>query len=377
MNKPFKPAPSIDLDDLQTNLDQGWGFPANFYSDPDIYDFDMKHIYNKSWLLFAPVHQLSEPGDTVVGRAGDVPVVVVRGRDNVLRGFVNLCRHRGYTVATETGKCNTLTCRYHAWSYNLDGSLRGAPNTKQEPGFDKSEMSLLPIAVDTWGPAVFVNADPEATPFLAHHPKIADYTRNIGYETDPQFYLDNYNLVRTIDYDFQSNWKLWYDNNTECYHCPTIHSTSFGDAFETNIGAFTYEEFDNCMTFSFSPDARPAEHGKLKARSQRAFQFYPGSTIMRQDDLLLLHQAIPTGPETSKKFMYCLLRKGSDTEMGKRWIDLWDQTFSEDQGATQIQQAGLRSGRMPRARYVTNQEEATMFVNRLTLSAYRKALTGE
>lgn len=376
MNKASDFAPDIDLEDLEVNLERGWGFPARFYTDPDIYAFEMEQIFNKSWLLFAPIHQLSEPGDVVVGRAGDVPVVVTRGEDHELRGFVNLCRHRGYTVASENGNCNALTCPYHGWSYRLDGSLRGAPKTGQEPGFDRNEMSLYPIAVDIWGPAVFVNANPEAAPFLDHHPRLQGYAESIGYETDPQFYLDNYELFRTIDYDFQSNWKLWYDNNTECYHCPTIHSTSFGAAFDTNVADFVYEELDTFMAFAFSACEQIAENETLKPQSQRALQFYPGSTIMRQDNVMLLHQATPTGPESSKKWMYCLLRKGSDTEIGKYWIDLWNQTFAEDQGATQVQQAGLRSGRMPRARYVTNQEKAPLFVNRLTVSAYRRAMTG-
>lgn len=374
MRSPNLSAFEENIDDLQSALDSGWGLPSSFYTSPEVFDLDMNGIFNRSWLLFAPVHQLAEPGDTFVGYAGNVPVVVVRGRDGELRGFVNLCRHRGYTVATKSGKCSTLTCKYHAWSYNLDGSLRGAPNTKQEPGFNREEMSLLPISVDTWGPAVLVNADANAPSFREAHPKLDGYVAKSEFNSDTQHFLDSYDLVRTVEYDFQSNWKLWYDNNTECYHCPTIHSTSFGDAFTTEVGKFTYDEIDNFMTFSFPPDGKPAQPGKLKAQSQRSFQIYPGMTIMKQDNILLLHQAMPTGPETTRKIMYCLVEKGSDSALGKAWIDLWDQTFKEDQAATQIQQAGLRSGRMKRARYVTNQEEATVFVNQLTLAAYRRAL---
>lgn len=375
MNKPFSPLPEPDLASLEADLARGWGLPVSWYTSPETYAFEMEHIFNRNWLLFAPIHQLAEPGDTVIGWAGSTPVVVVRGRDGRLRGFVNLCRHRGYTVATESGRCSLLTCRYHAWTYNLDGTLRGAPNTRDEPGFDRAEMSLLPVAVDSWGPAVFVNADPESPPLAEAHPRLDPYVASIEFRSEAQYYLDTYQVVREIHYDFNSNWKLWYDNNTECYHCPTIHSGSFGDAFETTIGAFDYAEIDRFMTFSFHPGTRPRDEGKLKAGFQRAFQLYPGATIMLQDDILLMHQAMPTGPETTRKVMYCLARKDADQDLANRWIDLWHQTFTEDQAATQVQQAGLRSGRMPRARYVTKQEEATVFVNKLTLQAYRAALT--
>lgn len=367
------PVSDHDIEALQADLAQGWGVPTTWYFDPAHYDFELAEITKRSWLLFAPVHQLVEPGDIVTGHIGDVPVVVVRGRDGVLRGFVNLCRHRGYTVATQSGKCSVLTCRYHAWSYNLDGTLRGAPNSKNEPGFDKSALSLIPIAVDTLGPAVFVNLDADALPFAEVHPNLAARMSDAGIKTDSGHYLDTYSVVRKIEYDFASNWKLWYDNNTECYHCPTIHSGTFGEAFETTPGSFGYDELDQLMIFNFHPDVKRVEPGKMRARKQNAFQIYPGATIMLQDDIMLLHQAQPTGPETSVKRMFCLTRNDADQDMATKWIELWNETFKEDQGATQVQQAGLRSGRMPRARYMLGQEQATAYVNKLTLQAYRNA----
>jgi len=367
------PVSTDDIATLQADLAEGWGVPSTWYFDPDHYAFELGAITKRSWLLFAPVHQLNDPGDTVTGHVGDVPVVVVRGSDGALRGFVNLCRHRGYTVATQSGKCSVLTCRYHSWTYNLDGTLRAAPNSKDEPGFDKSALSLIPVAVDVLGPAVFVNLDADAPPLAQAHPRLAQMMQAAGVETDPDYYLESYNVVREIEYDFASNWKLWYDNNTECYHCPTIHSGTFGEAFETLPGSFGYDEMDKLMIFAFHPDIKRAEPGKMRARKQNAFQIYPGATIMLQDDILLLHQAQPTGPETTTKRMFCLTRNAGDQDMAHKWIELWNQTFKEDQGATQIQQAGLRSGQMPRARYVPSQEQATVYVNKLTLDAYAAA----
>ena len=105
----------------------------------------------------------ASPGATSTAQIGHVPVVVVRTREGELRGFVNVCRHRGHLVASGEGcGCReTLQCPYHAWTYPRR-PLRARPVPEREPGFDASTISLLPVAVDTWGPFVFVNPDPEA-----------------------------------------------------------------------------------------------------------------------------------------------------------------------------------------------------------------------
>jgi choline monooxygenase len=93
-----------------------------------------------------------------------VPVVVVRDHDGRLNGFVNICRHRATEVAQGRGKRETLQCPYHAWTYGLDGCLRAAPRSEREPEFDPSELGLIRLAVDTWGPLLFVNRDLDAPP---------------------------------------------------------------------------------------------------------------------------------------------------------------------------------------------------------------------
>src|SRR5207237_6435732 len=96
--------------------------------------------------------------------AGDVPIAVVRGRDEQLRAFLNVCRHRGAVLVEGSGRRETLQCHYHAWTYDLDGKLRAAPRANREPDFDGEGISLLELAVEIWGPLVFVNPSAEAAP---------------------------------------------------------------------------------------------------------------------------------------------------------------------------------------------------------------------
>ena len=93
-----------------------------------------------------------------------LPILLARGRDGELRGFVNVCRHRGHVLCEGDARRETIQCPYHAWTYALDGSLRSAPRADREPGFDRESLGLVPVSVDTFGPFVFVNPDPEPEP---------------------------------------------------------------------------------------------------------------------------------------------------------------------------------------------------------------------
>jgi phenylpropionate dioxygenase-like ring-hydroxylating dioxygenase large terminal subunit len=115
---------------------------------------------------------------------GHVPLVVVRDRDGVLRAIVNVCRHRGAEVVAGSGRCTTLQCHYHAWTYGLDGALRAAPRSEADPDFDREELALRPAQVDTWGPFIFVNADAGAAPLAETLGSLPDIVRTGGIDVD-------------------------------------------------------------------------------------------------------------------------------------------------------------------------------------------------
>ena len=352
---------------LLQEIERGLGIPADWYFRQDRYQLEIESIWTKEWQFLCPIHKLAEVGDTVVGWAGNVPIVVARGRDGALRGFVNLCRHRGYPVATEDKKCNVLVCRYHAWTYNLDGTLRAAPSEKNEPDFDKEQVGLLPISVDTIGSLVFVNANADALSLKHSHPQLEPFLSNIDFPIDADKTMNDYELTREVHLEFSANWKLWYDNNTECYHCPTIHPTSFGGIFDVDPKAFRYSETDRFLAYSFDP-SEPATPGEANGLQwQHSVQVFPGIGLTVQDDIMLLYQARPSGPEETSKVLYCLVRKDADKAKANACIDIWLQTFAEDKAAIELQQIGLRSGGLPRARYMTCREPAAIFINKMII----------
>ena len=138
--------------------------PCRWYTDPEVLAAERARLFAPAWHYAGHLGLVAEPGSYFTCRAGDVPVVVVRDRDGVLRALVNVCRHRGAEVVSGAGRCTTLQCHYHAWTYDLDGALRAAPRSEDDPDFDGSQLGLRPAQVDTWGPFIFVHPDADAPP---------------------------------------------------------------------------------------------------------------------------------------------------------------------------------------------------------------------
>ena len=360
----------IDIDDIQVKLEQSWGLPAHFYFDPAIYDLDLKSVYRRNWQYIGPLSELSDPGDVMVGYAGDVPVVATRGDDGKLHAFVNVCRHRGYQVAEKnTKKCKRLVCRYHAWSYRLNGQLANAPGSDAEDDFPVNQLGLLPVAIDQLGPWVFVNADPNAKPILEFFPDMAAEAERIGMDLD----LARYKFVRECRHDVCSNWKLWYDNFVECYHCNNIHPSSFAAAFEADINKINTRYCSRFMATRYPPREGPSKTA-LRADNFRSLSIFPGLVLLQHDDLMIATQMRPTGSESVCQTIHYFMEEGSDEATVEAWIALYEQTFIEDGDATAIQQKGLRTGVLDRSRLLPAREQPVLFVNGLICQSYRSYL---
>jgi phenylpropionate dioxygenase-like ring-hydroxylating dioxygenase large terminal subunit len=220
---------------VRTRLLDGETLPASWYSDPEILRLEEERIFSRSWHYAGPAEQVSEPGSYLTCRAGAKPIVVVRGRDGELRAFANVCRHRGHEVASGCGRRETLQCPYHAWTYDLDGSLRAAPRSEREPDFDRSQLGLRPATVEAWGPLVFVNPDTDSAP-------LGDVLGDLPHQLVAHG-LDPTRLVyrgRSREQVLEANWKIVVENFLECYHCPTAHK-SFSKLIDVDQDAYALE----------------------------------------------------------------------------------------------------------------------------------------
>src|SRR5213080_4985670 len=176
--------------------------------------------FASAWQYAGAAELVAEPGTFLASEAGYIPIVVTRARDGVLRALLNVCRHRGHVVAEGCGSRATLQCPYHAWTYDLDGSLRKAPRSEREPGFDNADWSLRPMLVDTWGPLVYVNPDLDAAPLAETLGDLPAELLRRGLDPSTFDYKG-----RSRELLINANWKIVVENFLECYHCPVAHQS--------------------------------------------------------------------------------------------------------------------------------------------------------
>jgi phenylpropionate dioxygenase-like ring-hydroxylating dioxygenase large terminal subunit len=240
--------------------------PRAFWS-PVVFEADMDRIFARSWVHVADLPELKEPGDFVTASIGRSPVVIVRGHDGVVRGFLNVCPHRGATVAEGRGNCGRqLKCPYHAWSFATDGRLVGAPS-REEFTCDFSTMGLLPIAIATVGPMVFGCLDAEAAgPFAEWIGELPHALARHGGE--------RMELAFEYAYEVDVNWKVYVENGLEGYHVAVVHDV-LNDLVETATARHFFEEHSSYTHAFIKPEYRAMipEVPHLSAEEQRYIRF--------------------------------------------------------------------------------------------------------
>jgi Rieske 2Fe-2S family protein len=197
--------------------------PGRFYHDPAIWQLEQERLFGRLWVAVGRADQFPAAGHYRTVRVGDESVLVVRGEDGALRALLNVCRHRGARLCpAERGQTRTLQCRYHAWTYGLDGRLLRAPGLQDAPDFDKSAFGLVPVALDTWEGLVWVNLDEDPPPVADQIlPQLADRLGDAA-RLAP-YRMGTLAVGRTLEYEVLANWKVIVENFMECYHCAPMH----------------------------------------------------------------------------------------------------------------------------------------------------------
>lgn len=191
--------------------------PGEYYTSPDVFAREARSIFSERWLCAGRADALPKPGDYALFDAAGESLVLVRGREGRLRAFFNVCRHRGTRLCESPSGhfAGGIQCPYHAWTYGLDGALLGAPHMADVPWFDKAAYPLVPASAAEWEGFVFVH--------LAEHPQpLEDALRPLLGRFAP-WRLSALVSAHRIVYDVRANWKLIFQNFSECYHCPPVH----------------------------------------------------------------------------------------------------------------------------------------------------------
>jgi len=340
--------------------------PWSWYADPAQLRVESDRIFARTWQYVGHAGQLGETASYFAAWAGEIPIVVTRARDGELRAFLNVCRHRGSIVAEGEGARETLQCGYHAWTYGLDGTLRAAPRADREDDFDADELGLVPVAIDTWGPFVFVNPDSEAEP-------LADALGEVPALLGDLLDLDSLQHRFRIEWELAANWKVACENFLECYHCPVAHP---GFSAVVDVSPDSYKLRTHGLTSSqFGPlrenGASAFSEGEVR-RSQFHF-VWPnfGINVFPGRPNLSCGPILPRGPERTARFLDYFFAP----DVSQEWIDellsLDEQVGREDTALIEKVQRGIRSGILGEGRVMTASEPLIAHFQQLTADALR------
>ncbi len=192
----------------------GHALDRAFYDAPELFPRDMRHFFMRHWLCAGHISRVSTPGDYFLYEPAGESVIVVRGQDGNLRALANVCRHRGSRICREgEGHAKVFICPYHAWAYNLDGTLRAA---RHMPGdFDGAALGLKEIALAVVEGLIFVS-------FAANPLALNEVRRTLAQGYGPHGWADA-RVAHRARYTIDANWKLAVENYVECYHCAPAH----------------------------------------------------------------------------------------------------------------------------------------------------------
>jgi choline monooxygenase len=200
--------------DFEADITHASTIPSRCYTEPVFLALEEERVFGRTWQLAGRTDQVAESGQFFTAEIGNESIVVLRDGE-VLRGFHNICLHRAGPVAHGCGKRQTLQCRYHGWTYSLDGQLLRAPEMEESSGFRASDFRLMPVQVAAFGPLIFANLDPAAPP-LAHF--LGDIP-----ERAARFRMEEMRWVSAKSWTIACNWKVYVDNYLEGYHIPVVH----------------------------------------------------------------------------------------------------------------------------------------------------------
>lgn len=212
-------------------VDEAIMLPPSVYTAPEFFEFEKDAIFAKEWLCVGRKEWIPNAGDYFTSTHMAEPIVVVRGRDGIIRSMSTVCQHRAMLVAEGRGNTRSFLCPYHHWAYSLTGDLIGAPAMERACNFDKSKIKLPQFKVEEWLGFIFINFDPEAAPLA---PRLAKITEVL----EPYDLANAHTSMDLEEQTFPWNWKVMFENNNDGYHANRLHAGPLHDIAPSELCVF-------------------------------------------------------------------------------------------------------------------------------------------
>jgi choline monooxygenase len=381
-------------------LQEAWTIPAAWYTDPRVYALERQTVFAHSWHLFGRIDQVCEPGQYVTGEIAGEPVVVVRGSDEVLRGFFNVCRHHAAAGMTAVeGKANQLRCPYHGWTYSLEGELKGTPDFSGVCNFDRAANGLVPIETTAWEKWIFVRIESlgdgkrssqsdssgsrssgARVPREIHDEQDVPLESFLGADLIDQIRplaLEKLHWLERRHYFFDCNWKVFVDNYLDGgYHVPYLHK---GLDSVLDYNKYTIENGQRfCLQSSplVKAGAEPATGAVRRGERALYYWIYPNFMINWYDGAMDTNLVVPHGIDKTEVVFdfYFPDASASASEHNRSSIEVGQRIQDEDESICKSVQRGLNSRAYEAGRLSVRREAGEHLFHQLLYADFKAGI---
>ncbi len=332
---------------------QAMTLPGHYYTDTAMFRQELERFFFQKWICAGRSEQLAAPGDYFLCQVGDESIIVTKDSSRILRAFYNVCRHRGTRMCVEPqGKfAGRIQCPYHAWTYDLDGKLLGAPHM-EDVGFQRENYPLHSVHVDEWEGHIFLNLSREL-PGTSLTVQLADLPEKFA-----PWKMGDLKLYKRITYDVKANWKLIIINYNECMHCPVLHpllsriTDYLSGENEVPNGLYIGGSMDfrqNARTMSMDGEIhREYLPGLSEVQRNQTLYYtiYPNLFLSLHPDYVMTHTLWPVATDRTR--VICEWHFHRDEMLKPDFqaddaVTFWDKTNQEDWQISELSQLGIKS----------------------------------
>ena len=371
----------IDNYNPEAPLAEASTIPSAWYTDQRIFELEKQTVFSRSWHVAARIDQLCAPGDYVTSEIAGEPIVVVRGHDDVVRGFFNVCRHHAAAVMTEAeGHANQMRCPYHGWTYSLEGELKGTPDFTDVCNFDRSRNGLVPVEIAEWESWLFARlASGQQSPLANPNASLADF---LGPEFVGQIQalgLTGLHWMERRRYTLDCNWKVFVDNYLDGgYHVPHLHKRL------DSVLDYSNYTIENGARFCLQSSPMVSGDGDIQVGAVRSGQralyywLYPNFMINSYEGVLDTNLVRPLAIDRTEVIFDFYFADVSEAarERNLASIEVGDRIQKEDLDICESVQRGLRSRAYEAGRLSVRREAGEHLFHRLLYVDLKTAVSG-
>lgn len=353
---------------FQERLAQAATLPSEWYIDPAILEREKEKVFSRAWQLVGREEQVKTPGNYFTTAVADESVIVVRGADEKLRAFSNVCRHRAGPVAEGEGKRKVFQCGYHGWTYSLEGRLLGTPEFDGVEGFSKEANCLPEFHVDIWSGLVFINLDRNP---LSLAETLEDLPARVAYHN-----LSQMRLAARKDWRIDCNWKVYVDNYLEGYHIPIVHPSLNRELDYSRYRTETRRYYSiQHSPIKRTKSARIRLDKNAENDEAQFFWLFPNLMLNVYPDNYSTNLILPLGPERTLTIFEWYFRNPEQADVQEKLshtVEFSDEVQIEDIKICEAVQRGLRSRFYDRGRYSVKRENGVHHFHGLLAAFFAK-----